>query len=561
MDGALPLRRRFELSVVGLLGLVCLGSFVAVVVLGTRLTFFNDDWYFLLQRPGLESQGGFDVLLAPHNSNLVFLAAGSYKLLVAVFGLGSQLPFRFLLGLGIVAVGVLAFLLVSERAGQRVALAVAAVILLLGAAWEDLLFFASLDLVGSLATGMAALWVLERERPRSYLACALLVCSVGFSNVGVPFALGAAVAIALRRRLALLWVAGVPLALFGFWWALDGSSEPSHLSSGNIGHLPRYVLDSVSSGLASLAGLSRGTVPSTYTRGRIVLGVVLALIAVALVRGWRPRASVLVPVAIALSFWCLTGASFIPGREPFASRYQLIDAVLLSLIGADLLGHVQPGPIASATLAVGTIAVISSNLADRLAYGYRFLHDQSGFVKADLGALEIGRKLAPPSLQLVAGVAHDPYLSGVTAGRFVSETMAHGRLPTYTPRQIATASAAQREGADNVLALAERVNPTRSTISPNPSYRCVRLRTAFAGVSPELPLKPGAWLLTQVAGKGLAIGLRRFAPPGSPAYVGLIGPGLTEQIVVPPDGIATPWKLSIKAASTGSGAGLVVCLG
>src|SRR2546421_6205661 len=81
------------MSTRGLLALVCMAGGLLVVVLRTRLTFFNDDWYFLLQRPGLESHGGGDTLLAPHNGNVVVLLAVMYKALVGVFGFGSQLPF------------------------------------------------------------------------------------------------------------------------------------------------------------------------------------------------------------------------------------------------------------------------------------------------------------------------------------------------------------------------------------------------------------------------------------------------------------------------------------
>jgi hypothetical protein len=53
---------------------------------------FNDDWWFLFQRPGIESHGGFDTLLAPHNGNMAVLLAVLYRVLTAAFGLGSQVP-------------------------------------------------------------------------------------------------------------------------------------------------------------------------------------------------------------------------------------------------------------------------------------------------------------------------------------------------------------------------------------------------------------------------------------------------------------------------------------
>src|SRR5436305_8171305 len=280
-----------------------------------------------------------------------------------------------------------------------------------------------------MATGLAALWLLERGRPWPFLVCLLLICSVGFSNVGVPFVLGVATQLLLRRRPTQLWVVVVPLALFGLWWALDGHSQPSHLSAHNLVHLPKYVLDSMASGLASVTGLHGGTATGMRIPGRIVLGVVVVVILLALWRGWRPHAFVLVPVVIALAFWGLTGASYYAGREPFASRYQLFDAVLLVLIGAELVGMVRLGRIGLAAVVLVALAIVSSNIADRLVYGYRFLRTQSGFVKADLGALELGRRLAPRNLWLLEGVAHNPSLSGATAGRFFTVKDADGRLP------------------------------------------------------------------------------------------------------------------------------------
>jgi hypothetical protein len=431
-----------------------------------------------------------------------------------------------------------------------VGLACSSVILFLGPAWEDLFFFgAAVDIAGALASGLAALWLLERPEPKTAPACLLLICSVGFSNVGVPFVIGAVVVVLLARRPAELWVAAIPLILFALWWAFYGHREPSHLSLHNAERLPRYVLESISSGLASAAGLSRGGAHATYIQGFVVLGLVSVLLVFALRRGWRPRSSFLVPAAVAVSFWCLTGLSFFPGREPIASRYQLFDAALLILVAADLVGSVRLGRASGAALALVTVAVVSSNVAGRLTYGYRFLREQSRFAKADLGALQIGGKLAPANLWLLDPIAHNPYLSGVTAGRFFAETGAHGAVPVYTPTQIASAPATQREGADNVLALAERINPMKTTTTLTPTSRCALLSADATGPTPESTLAPGAWLLTETGG-GTAIAVRRFAPPGATAIIGLIAPGITERMVVPRDGLRAAWRLSIRAPTS-----------
>jgi hypothetical protein len=532
------------------LAAVCLASIVVVVVLGTKLTFFNDDWYFLLQRPGLESHGGLDVLLAPHNSNLVLLPALAYKLLVAIFGMSSQLPFRLLLGLLIASIGVFLFLLVSARVGQLLGLACAAVVVLLGAAWEDLLFFASIDLIGSVAAGVAALWALERDGRRARaVACALLVCSVACSNVGIPFVLAAGVMIVLRGEPARLWVAGVPVALFALWWALDGSSQPSHISMHNIEHLPNYIFKSVSIGLASATGLNRGSVGGSYSRGHILLAVVVVGIALAAVAGWRPRAMLLVPVTAALTFWILTGASFYPGRAPDASRYQLIDVVLLVLVAAEMARGLELGTLLRVAAVLATIAIVFSNISGPLSFGDGFLRRESAYAKAELGAIEIGRRYASPDLRLTAAIARDPYLSGVTAGRLFAETRAHGDVPVYSAAQIAMASPAERKGADSVLAWAERLLPLSTASQVHPSARCSVVRTDASGHSSEAPLAPGTWLLTDTGSAGLAVGVRRFAPVYGPIYVALLSPRQTQQMTIPRDKVKAPWNLSVKGAA------------
>ncbi len=550
---------RTSLPAIALLAAICLASVLVLVLLGTRLTFFNDDWYFLLQRPGLESHGGLDVLLAPHNSQSVLLTALAYKLLVAVFGLGSQVPFRIVLALALATAGVFIYLLVSARAGAVIGLAAAAVIVFLGCAWEDLLFFASLDLVGSLATGLGALWALQRDSPRrNALGCVLLLGSVGFSNVGVPFAVGAVIAIALRRRPGQLWIVAVPAILFALWWLLYGTKQTSHLSSSNIEHLPRYVYQSLTFAVASATGANRGSVPATLRRGHIELAVLVVVIVVCLFRGWRPRASALVPASALLAFWLLTGASYYFGREPSASRYQLIDAALLIVLAAELYEPPRWEAAVNAIVVLAAIFVVWSNIDGGLSYGYRFMRAQSGFVKADLAALELGRPLTPPSLRLLELNALNPFLSGVTAGRLFDETAAHGQVPAYSVAQLASAPPSQRQAADSVLALAERMAPIRIPARSRLPGGCTRLLASGRAASPELIVHPGRWSLRDIGRGVLAVGLRRFAPPGEPKYVTLLGHGAAARLMVPNDGILLPWRLSAKGID---GAALEVCRG
>lgn len=126
------------------LAVLCVAAFALIVILSTRLSFFNDDWYFLLQRPGAESRGGLDALLAPHNGNPVVVLAAAFKILVAVFGMHAVWPFRAISGVSWAALGAVLYAYARPRVGPLVALLATGVVLFLGPAWEAMLFFSAL---------------------------------------------------------------------------------------------------------------------------------------------------------------------------------------------------------------------------------------------------------------------------------------------------------------------------------------------------------------------------------------------------------------------------------
>ena len=72
-------------------------------------------------------------------------------------------------------------------------------------------------------------------------------------------------------------------------------------------------------------------------------------------------------------------------------------------------------------------------------------------------------------------------------------------------------------------------------------------------------LGAGSWILSEPRGAGLAIGVRRFAPPGLISYIGLIAPGLHERMAVPQDATPDRWRLSIKTADPSRVSTLLVC--
>jgi hypothetical protein len=543
-----------------LLALVCAAGGLLVVVLQSQLTFFNDDWYFLLQRPGLESHGGLDTVLAPHNGNIVVLQAVMYKALVAAFGLGSYLPFGFITGLMVAALGVLVFVLVEERLGSVVGLAAAAVVVFMGPAWEALLFFAAGSHPGAMTLGVAALLALESDRTaRNATACALLVCATLLFTAAIPFIVGSAIVVAIRRRPVQLWIPAVPTAVFVLWWALFGHRQSSGISAAHIAHLPRYLFDAVSGGLASATGLVHASLPAAVSSGHVLTVVAVLCLVWWLLRGGRPTPWSLVFAGTALAFWLLTGASAIPGRSATASRYQLTSAVLLILLAAELLRGLHIGRAGLALLAAVTVLVVASNLA-ALRRGFDFMRVESQTAEVDLGALELARAVAPPSLWFTASVAHDPYLSGVTAGRYFAETAAHGSPPYYAPEQIASSTLSQRQAADSVLATAFGV-AVRPGQAGRSGSRCVLL-TAGVGVAhagPPVALSAGGALLKNLTSVPLVIGVSHFAPSQRPVYIGFLAARGTTRVVIPTESASIDWRLSLTTGGTAARAVAAIC--
>lgn len=538
------------------LGLMCLAAMALVAGLGTRLSFFGDDWYFLLQRPGVESSGGLDTLMAPHNGNMVVVLAAVYKLLTALFGMHSQWPFRLVLGISWVALSVVVYVLIRPRIGPGLALLGAALLLFLGPAWEVALFFAGINHLWAVELGLASLWLMQRETvARNRAACVLLTLAVATSNTGLAMVAGAAVAVATRRRPRQLWIAAVPVAVYGLWWIGYGHDQSAGVTVGHIEALPGYLFDSLSFGLASLLGFDHGTLPTLLTSGHLFALVALGSLAVWVARGGRPRAAAYWFAGALLAFWLLTGASAIPGRGANSSRYQLADVALMVVLAAELAHGRRPSRPAMAGLGLVGLAVIVSNLVV-LHYGYSFLRTDAGLVAADTGALQIAGPHTPAHLALLAPVAGDPFLTGITAGRYFAQVAAHGAPAFDTPTQLARASDPQRNAADGVLIAAEvsRVGLIRGA----PVLRaCVALRPTLA-VRARATVLAVTTLVHNQGTNAVALGLSRFGPVGSPHGVAFLPGGATERLTLHADRASTPWRLSV-INLTAAPASVAVC--
>jgi hypothetical protein len=259
-----------------------------------------------------------------------------YWALLSSVGLRSYLPYMAVLLALHGTAAVLLFEIVRHRAGDLVAIACAALFLVLGAAWENLLWAFQIAFVGSVACGLGMLLALDGpSTPRRLLAASLLLAgSLAFSGMGIMFAAGAAVMLVLSpaRRRDLLWFAPV-IVLFGLWYLAFGRSgtppnPPARLS--NVLLVPLFVSWGLGQSAAGLIGQSGAWGPPA---------LVVASWAVA-VAWWRRRPD---PFALGvlgalLAVYVVTGLGRVQlgVQQAGAGRYVYEGAALWLILLADV---------------------------------------------------------------------------------------------------------------------------------------------------------------------------------------------------------------------------------
>lgn len=544
MGGAYRLKEPASLLLLAAMAI----SGAIIVALGSHVTFILDDWTYILYRRDFSA----DAFFGPANEHLVAGAVAVWKLLLGGFGLGSVVPFRivstgmFLLGNWFL------FVWIRRRLGPWPALFAAVPVLFLGAAYEDLFWFASITFLGSLTCGLGMLVALDRrDRLGDGLACAWLLGTMLFSSLWVPFAAGAAIDIALRRgerdwrRRA--YVVLVPAALFVLWWLGWGHEAEGSISLHNIAATPIFVLDSFAAALAALFGLATPVSEGMPSPSGLDWGRPLA-VAVGGLALWRvyrieriPR-SFWVVLAIGLSFWILGGFAVKEGRVPWASRYQLPSATFVLLVAAELLRGVKLDRRLLGPALVVVVAAVASNglFMNEAANSYKH---STGIIRADLTAMEIARETVDPSFFLDEEFA-DTGLAYIDAGSYFAAIDEFGS-PAYTIAELQDSPAEARFAADKVL-----LNALRVAIEPIPRSAVPAEGCVTVGSRP-LALPPGGVVVAAGPDSVTNIKMRRFAT-GREFPVDFqtgVAPGEAVAIPIPTDLSDVPWKMQLEGGA------------
>lgn len=301
-----------------------LGALAILVWLGRDMTFYHDEFAFLLLRD-LSPQG----ILAPHNEHLSATLVILYRALVGTVGTVSYWPYLGVTFALHVIVASIVYVVVRRETTALWALGAMAVMLVLGSGGDDILWAFQSGTIGATAAGMAAVVVAPR---RPAIAAVLLTIGLATSGAALAFLVGTAIHLALTRPRALAWLA-LPVGLYLLWYVTFGATRMVALRSPSLDGVPEYVLTGL---MASAAGVVGSVAPFDGS---------LVLLALAFGIGWARGLPPLVLALLASSvvFFFIAGLvrAQLGAEQATAPRYIYIAAPGLLITGAVLLARLQ----------------------------------------------------------------------------------------------------------------------------------------------------------------------------------------------------------------------------
>ncbi len=246
----------------------------AILLVARGYTFYFDEWTFILTAPDWT----WSTYLQPHNEHPSILFRLVYASLLNTVGMRSYLPYMAVLLALHAANVVLLFQVVRQRAGDAVAFGAAALLTVLGAGWENLLWAFQIAWLASVACGLSMLLALQGPtRRRLALAVVLAAASLMFSGIGLTFAASAVVMLATtpERRRDLVWFVPLGIAV-GLWYVAFGRSGAAPnppATAANVVLVPLYALWGLGQSAAGLIGEGGAWGPPALVAAALAVGV------------------------------------------------------------------------------------------------------------------------------------------------------------------------------------------------------------------------------------------------------------------------------------------------
>lgn len=505
------------------LWLLLITAGVVLLLAGRHLTFFFDEWSWILERRG----GGIGTFVDPYNGHFSLFPVAVYKVLLALVGLRHYIVYR-VVGIALhLLCAALLYVLVRRRLGPWLALAPTALLLFMGTAFQDLIWPFQIGFFASTAGGLGALALIE-DRRSDPLAAALLVWAVISGGIGIPFLVACFVALVARADWSRLWIVGVPALVFVIWYLAWGSSETITLDA--LLAAPQYVANAAAGASAGIAGFGSNWGPP------LAVG---ALIALSLC--WRGRSAtaptpmLLAAIAGMLSFWGLAAIVRNGGPDPAASRYLYIGAVFIWLIVAESrLGSTLSGGWLSlaGVLAVGALianlGVLRANVTG--------LREHDDNVRASLTAVEVAAPVVQPGF-----FPDKPEAPPISAGPYLIAVRDLGS-PAFTLAELQRAPLGLRARADGVLEHAERL----TAVPTSPPAGCRPLASS-SPTAIQLAARPGRTVVIRDSGASrVSVYVRRFDGVFGPPALAVLPPHSTSAMHFPVDRApGIPWQLQL----------------
>jgi hypothetical protein len=475
------------------------------------------------------------------NLYLIALPMVLYKAMFEIFGIGSYLPYRLAAIILALLCATLFYAIARPRIGSLLALAPTILLLFFGSGWEVLITGMRIPSLFAIASGLAAILLLEREDGAGDASAAALLCvSVTSHPTGLGFLAAAAVMVAFRpspRRWKSSWVALIPAALFGafvVFYQRTGDDFPPDISD-----VLAFARASWTMLTAAVSGLSGVLEAPVYDRllAEMASMVLLAMILVGAALRWkRLRPTFWAAVAGLVTLVAATRLS--PGgliRAPDSPRYLYPEAVLFLWILVELAAAWRDAGTARtravvAGLATGVLLLgLWSNLA-KLGDASSTVRRDSMVAQGQYSAYDLERG------RLRSSYAPNPFAP--TAGNYLSAAAAYGSMG-LSPSELARAPALERASADIALvgALGLELRPAPP---PPPARSCTRSRH-FSEL--DLPAG-GAWIGGDDLGDA-TFTLGRFADPPIARLTPQVGNSAGAALRIPPDRAGVPWRLQI----------------
>ncbi|MEO5940378.1 MAG: hypothetical protein ABIZ72_05425 [Candidatus Limnocylindrales bacterium] len=323
-------------------------ALLLLVWLGRGMTFYHDEWAMILKR-----DLSLDGILAPHNEHLSATLVVLYRVLLGTVGMASYWPYLGVtFALHLVVAGLVYAVVRSETRDRSRgwALGAMAVMLVLGAGGDDILWAFQSATIGAVAGGIGAIVVAPR---RPGLAAALLTVAVATSGASLAFLAGTGVRLLLERPRTLVWLI-VPVGLYLAWYVTYGATGVAALRSPSLDGVAPYV----AVGLAASAGGALGTT-------MLVVGGLAALVLVAGLAWTRPVPTVVLALlAAGVAFYVIAGSvrAELGAEQAAASRYLYIVAPSFLVAGAIVFSRLpKPAGVRVATVVLAVALV--GNLA------------------------------------------------------------------------------------------------------------------------------------------------------------------------------------------------------